>query len=62
MALTADVSTAWEEAGIPWGNNPWSMENRELNSRKGGPLTMKEPAERFDVELARIRVDHALMA
>ena len=23
-------------AGIPWGSDPWSMENRQLNSRKGG--------------------------
>jgi len=25
-----------QEAGIPWGSDPWSMENRQLNSRKGG--------------------------
>lgn len=25
-----------QEAGIAWGSDPWSMENRELNSRKGG--------------------------
>jgi catechol 2,3-dioxygenase-like lactoylglutathione lyase family enzyme len=25
-----------QEADIPWGSDPWSMENRQLNSRKGG--------------------------
>jgi catechol 2,3-dioxygenase-like lactoylglutathione lyase family enzyme len=25
-----------QEAGIPWGSDPWSLENRQLNSRKGG--------------------------
>jgi len=25
-----------QEAGIPWGSDPWSMENRQLNSRQGG--------------------------
>ena len=25
-----------QEAGIPWGSDPWSRENRQLNSRKGG--------------------------
>ena len=25
-----------QEAGIPWGSDPWSRENRKLNSRKGG--------------------------
>jgi len=24
------------EAGIPWGSDPWSRENRQLNTRKGG--------------------------
>jgi catechol 2,3-dioxygenase-like lactoylglutathione lyase family enzyme len=25
-----------QDAGIAWGSDPWSMENRKLNSRKGG--------------------------
>jgi catechol 2,3-dioxygenase-like lactoylglutathione lyase family enzyme len=25
-----------QDAGIAWGSDPWSMENRQLNSRKGG--------------------------
>ena len=25
-----------QEADIPWGSDPWSRENRQLNSRKGG--------------------------
>ncbi|TMA13377.1 MAG: hypothetical protein E6J89_01640 [Deltaproteobacteria bacterium] len=25
-----------QEAGIPWGGDPWSMENRQLNSHQGG--------------------------
>jgi len=25
-----------KDAGIVWGSDPWSMENRQLNSRKGG--------------------------
>jgi catechol 2,3-dioxygenase-like lactoylglutathione lyase family enzyme len=25
-----------QEVGIPWGSDPWSMENRRLNSRQGG--------------------------
>jgi catechol 2,3-dioxygenase-like lactoylglutathione lyase family enzyme len=25
-----------KQAGIPWGSDPWSMDNRRLNSRKGG--------------------------
>ena len=25
-----------QEAGIAWGSDPWSRENRRLNTRKGG--------------------------
>jgi catechol 2,3-dioxygenase-like lactoylglutathione lyase family enzyme len=25
-----------QETGIPWGSDPWSMENRQFNSREGG--------------------------
>jgi catechol 2,3-dioxygenase-like lactoylglutathione lyase family enzyme len=25
-----------QEAAIPWGSDPWSKENRQLNKRKGG--------------------------
>jgi catechol 2,3-dioxygenase-like lactoylglutathione lyase family enzyme len=25
-----------QEAAIPYGSEPWSLENRQLNSRKGG--------------------------
>lgn len=30
------ILTRVQAAGIPYGSDPWSLENRQLNSRKGG--------------------------
>ena len=37
--MTPDLDAIFkrvQEADISWGSDPWSMENRQLNSRKGG--------------------------